>query len=289
VISSHGISRLGGDDFDVAIAALAASKRGCAVTAELLEAVRAQKEAIGPNSRKVVVALDDAPVILPIDEVYEACAGLVDQTFVAMEPAMRDPGRAGDSVPWSELAGIYVVGGASSFPSVYRRLRERFGTHRVRRSPHPFGACAIGLAIHLDEERGYTLTERLSRHFGVFREASDGVEVSFDVLVPKDTTLPAEVSRRYRAAHNVGHFRFVECGRIDDGKPGGNLAAWDEFRFPFDRALRAADLTSVPVSRIGEGGPIVEESYRCNADGTVEAIVRVPEDGFERTVQLGRR
>jgi molecular chaperone DnaK (HSP70) len=204
-----------------------------------------------------------------------------------MEPAMRDPRRGDDPVRWAELAGIYVVGGASSFPPVYRKLRERFGAHRVRRSPHPFGSCAIGLAIHLDESAGYSLAERLTRNFGVFREA--GEEISFDVLVPKDTALPAQVSRRYRAAHNVGHYRFVECGRIERGRPEGNLAAWDEFLFPFDPALRAADLSGVPVRRLSQGGPEVEEVYRCGADGTVEASLRVLDDGFERTVRLARR
>jgi molecular chaperone DnaK (HSP70) len=286
VITSSGVSRLGGDDFDEAIAALVAARGKTAVTPHLLEEVRLQKEAISPNTRKFVVD----SVVLPIDEVYAACDDLVEQTLTAMEPAMRDPRRGGDPVPWSELAGIYVVGGASAFPPVYRRLRERFGAHRVRRSPHPFGSCAIGLAIDLDERAGYKLTERLSRHFGVFREAEAGERISFDVLVPKDTELPAQVSRRYRAAHNVGHFRFVECGRIEHGRPEGNLAAWDEVLFPFDPSLRSrSDLQSVQVRRLPREGPEVEEIYRCAPDGTVEASLRVLDDGFERTVRLARR
>jgi len=256
------------------------------VSPALLEEVRLQKESISPNTRKFVVD----SVVLPIDDVYAACAGLVEQTLTAMDPAMRDPRRGDDPVPWSELAGIYVVGGASAFPPVYRRLRERFGAHRVRRSPHPFGSCAIGLAIHLDEGAGYKLTERLTRNFGVFREAEAGERISFDILVPKDTELPTQVSRRYRAAHNVGHFRFVECGRIDQGRPEGNLAAWDEVLFPFDPTLRErGDLAGVTVQRLAREGPEVEEIYRCAPDGTVEASLRVLDDGFERTVRLARR
>ena len=286
VITSSGVSRLGGDDFDDAIAWLVAVRGKAEVSPALLEEVRLQKESISPNTRKFVVD----SVVLPIDGVYAACAGLVEQTLTAMDPAMRDPRRGDDSVPWSELAGIYVVGGASAFPPVYRRLRERFGAHRVRRSPHPFGSCAIGLAIHLDEGAGYKLTERLTRNFGVFREAEAGERISFDILVPKDTELPTQVSRRYRAAHNVGHFRFVECGRIDQGRPEGNLAAWDEVLFPFDPTLRErGDLAGVTVQRLAREGPEVEEIYRCAPDGTVEASLRVLDDGFERTVRLARR
>src|SRR6267143_1981983 len=285
VLTSSGISRLGGDDFDGAIAQLVLAKRGSGtLTDHLLDEVREQKESLTPNTRKFVV--DDT--VIPVDEVYDACMPLVDQTVAAMAPAMRDPRRGSDEVAWSELAGIYVVGGASSFPPVYRALREQFGAHRVRRSPHPFGSCAIGLAIHLDDRAGYKLKVRLTRHFGVFREDEQGSRISFDVLVPKDTPLPAQVSRRYRAAHNVGHYRFVECGRIDEGRPEGNLAAWDEVLFPFDPTLRDRDLSRVQVERLGHG-PEVEEIYKCGSDGTVTASLRVLDDGFERTLRLSRR
>src|SRR6202034_3600866 len=91
----------------------------------------------------------------------------------------------------SELAGVYVVGGQSSFPPVYRTLRERFGQHRVHRSPHPFGSIAIGLAIHLGEGSSRRISEKLTRHIGVFREEEAGHEVSCEVLLAKDTPLPA--------------------------------------------------------------------------------------------------
>src|SRR5260370_5643670 len=144
-----------------------------------------------------------------------------EQWRARMEPAMRAPRGDWEDGAGSELAGSYVGGGASSFPPVYRLLRERFGAHRVRRSPHPFGSCAIGLAIHLDESAGYKLTERLTRHFGVFREDEEGGRVSFDVLAPKDTPLPAEAPRRDPAAHNLGHSRFRESARRHAGRPDG--------------------------------------------------------------------
>ena len=289
VVTSSGVSRLGGDDFDEAIARLVTIRHGGCLAPELLDEVRAQKEAVNPNTRRFAIDLAGNHIVLPIDDVYEACQPLVDRTISAMEPAMRDPRRGEDPVPWSELAGIYVVGGASAFPPVHRRLRDRFGAHRVRRSQYPFGSCAIGLAIHLDVSAGFNLSERLARHFGVFRESESGNRISFDVLLPKDTQLPVEVSRRYRAAHNVGHFRFVECGRIEQGRPEGNLAAWDEVLFPFDPRLRQRDLSAERVRRLEGTGPDVEEVYRCAADGTVCASLRVIDDGFEHTVALSPR
>src|SRR3954469_21741848 len=295
VVTSSGVSRLGGDDFDAAILELALKKLDVEPTPQerfqLLEECRIQKEALNPNSRRFVLDLSPLgkrdPLVLPIDDVYEACQPLVEESVAAMEPVMRDPRREEKDGDWGELAGIYVVGGASSFPAVYRALRERFGAHRVRRSPHPFGSTAIGLAITLDLHAGYTLRERLTRHFGVFREAERGSEVTFDVLIPKDSQLPGFgeppliVTRRYRAAHNLGHFRFVECARVEEGRPEGNLAMWDEVLFPFDPRLRAVrDLAAGAVPRLDGNGPQVEETVRCDAAGELEVQLRVLDDGF---------
>jgi len=303
VVTSSGVSRLGGDDFDAAILELALKELSAEPTPQerfqLLEECRIQKESLNPNTRRFVLDLAPLgkrdPLVLPIDEVYEACRPLVEQTAAAMEPAMRDPRREDRDVEWGELAGLYVVGGASSFPAVYRALRERFGAHRVRRSPHPFGSTAIGLAITLDLHAGYTLTERLTRHFGVFREAERGSEVTFDVLIPKDARLPGFgeppliVRRNYRAAHNLGHFRFVECARVEAGRPEGNLALWDEVLFPFDPGLRGRDLARVPVARLHREGPRIEEIVRCGAEGELEVELKNLDDGYHSSVRIGRR
>ncbi|HET7746262.1 MAG TPA: Hsp70 family protein, partial [Vicinamibacteria bacterium] len=189
---------------------------------------------------------------------------------------------------------IYVVGGASSFPLVYRQLRERFGQHRVRRSPHPFAATAIGLANFLDAEAGYELSDALTRHFGVWREEDRGRVVSFDPIFLKDTRLPRlnepplVAVRRYRPAHNLGHYRFVECGRIREGRPDGNVVPWDEIRFPFDAGLRQDDLRGVDVRRMEGHAPEVEERYECSSAGTFEVTLSVLDDGYSRTFRMAR-
>ena len=97
-----------------------------------------------------------------------------------------------------------------------------------------------------------------------------------------------EVTRRYRAAHNLGHYRFVECGRVESGRPEGNLALWDEVLFPFDPALRGRlDLADIAVRRME--GPEIEEQYRVTETGALEVQLRVLDDGYSATLQLARR
>ena len=319
VVGSAGLSELGGDDFDRVIYQLALERAGLdenailpLVRAALLDECRLQKESVNPSTRKLVIDLAAAlsgeglsalggelpdSVSLPVDKVYAACAPLVEASLASMEEALRDA-KGGDGVDEAGLAGIYVVGGQSSFPPVYRTLRERFGQHRVHRSPHPFGSCAIGLAIHLAEGDTRKITEKLTRHIGVFREARGGHEVLCDVLLAKDTRLPLpgapplEVRRRYRPAHNIGHFRFFECARIEGGRPEGNLSLWDDLRFPFDKRLRdLPDLASVAVERTSAGSEIseVEETVRAFASGAIEVELRCLDDGYLRRATIAPR
>jgi hypothetical protein len=194
----------------------------------------------------------------------------------------------------AEIAGIYVVGGASELPVVARTLREHF-RRRVHRSPYPAAAVAIGLSIAADAAAGFELLDRYSRTFGVFREAEGGTEITFDPIFTPDTELPSghgflERTRTYRAAHNVGHFRFFECSAFDEGgRPRGDMALFGDVHFPFDPGLHAArDLASIPVERRRDRGPQVTECYRLDDKGMVDVVIRDQESGFERAYRLGR-
>jgi molecular chaperone DnaK len=300
VVFSEGIQRLGGDDFDEAILKLvrkgAALRKLPAGTRDLLlEECAVRKEAVGPNTRRFLVdltAVGKPPFSCPIDDVYTACAPLVDKTIAALSRVLDDHG--GSDVAWSEVAGIYVVGGAGSFPLVARSLRTTFDEKRVKRSLHPFAATAIGLAVFLDREAGFALSERLSRHFGVFREACAGEDVCFDPIVPKGSALPTAgqppfvVTRTYRAAHNIGHFRFVECSRLRDGHPDGDVTPYEPVFFPFDPDLNNdQDLPRQAVRR-RDDGPDVEERYVITSGGAVEVTLTTRPDRLSRTFRLER-
>lgn len=304
VVISEGIQRLGGDDFDEAIVKLVMSGAklppDAAASDPLREECAARKEAIGAQTRRFLVDLtvvdgtDRPPFACGIGDVYSACAPLVDKTIDVLSRVLHDPAPAGSGVAWSEVAGIYLVGGAGGLPLIVRMLRTAFGEKRVKRSPHPFAATAIGLAVFLDTKANFHLSEHFSRHFGVFREAEDGAGVVFDPIVPKDAALPADgrsplvVRRTYRAAHNIGHFRFVECSRLVNGRPDGDVTPYDPVYFPFDPALYDRhDLGRQPVGRWNDG-PDVEERYVVAPGGAVEVTLTAQPTGFRRTFRLER-
>jgi molecular chaperone DnaK (HSP70) len=313
VLATAGVARLGGDDFDTVLADLGLRMAGVAaeelsprVVAQWLSHCRAAKEALRPSSRKITLDLEGmlgprAPVpelTLPTAAYYEACTPLIERSLEAMSPLMaRAESEASREL--DEIAGVYVVGGASELPVVGRLLRERFG-RRLHRSPYPSAAVAIGLSIAGAEPDDFQLVDRCSRTFAVFREADEGREIVLDPIFTRDTVfsggatpMPASrwapQRRTYRAAHNVGHYRFFECSEVDDrGKPKGDMSLCGDVLFPFDALLSGErDLSAVPIERRGEQGPRIVEEYSLDDNGIVQVVIRNADSGYERTYRLG--
>ena len=302
VVASAGLPEVGGDDFDEILSEVALETAGLAdqrqsltdaETFRLMEECRERKESLNPNTRRIVVDLENVregwgEVSMAVAAYYERCRPLIEQTVEVVENLLAGhPGRS--------IETLYVTGGGSELPPVARVLKETFG-RAVRRSAYMRSATAIGLAINADAGAGYVLRDRFLRHFGVWREADHGRDVAFDLLFPRGMELPhrgappLRVARSYWAVHNIGHFRYVEAARIrDDGQPSGDLTLWDDIQFPFDPNLRGADdLTLIDVSRNGDGaGWQVEEEYSCDTNGIVKVTIWNRSAGYRRDYTLG--
>jgi molecular chaperone DnaK (HSP70) len=298
VIAYEGISTLGGDDFDELLAGMAMSDEVASTLSHaehfrLIEQCRQAKEALNPNSRKITLDLDQVraglgTATIAVADYYEQCRPLVTETLTATEDLIASAGEGGAD-------NLYVTGGGSELPLVGRMLRERFG-RRVKRSAYTRAATAIGLAIHAGGLAGFSLRERFTRYFGVWREAQGGREIVFDPIFEKGAPLPAtgqppiRRERVYHPAHNIGHFRYLECSAIDaEGRPAGDITLWDDILFPFDPSLVDQDITRVPVTTCdAAAGQTIAEVWSCDANGAVEVELQNRTTGYHRTYRLGR-
>ena len=311
VIDTAGVQELGGDDFDRVLCDMALERLDldAAVVAAslpgLLEECRLAKESILPATRRLLLELDalgearpSEPLVIEVKDYYERLRPLVERSEAALLEVMTPGQGEATSEDLKEraaevgVAGIYVVGGASALPLVPRLLREKLG-RRVHRAAQPAAAIAMGLAIAADEARPAKLAERFTRHLGVFREAEEGQRITFDRLIARGTPMPDNgnasllATRSYRAAHTVGHFRFVECGSVDDrDEPSGDISPHGTVRFPFARSLRHGDLDAAPIARLADEGPLIEERYEVDAAGVVAVTIVDLEDGYSRRYVL---
>jgi molecular chaperone DnaK len=303
VVASDGISTIGGDDFDHILADLALDAANIHSTARdaisaaqwfrLLDECRIKKEALNPNSRRIVIDLENVnpawgTVQIPVADFYEEARPLMEETIDVAEQLI-------ESHQEGDFEALYITGGGSELPLVARVLREKFG-RRVRRSAYTRSATAIGLAIQAGQPETYRLSERLARFFGVWRESDSGSRVVFDPLFAKGINLPApgdpplEIRRAYSPVHNVGHFRFLECShRAPDGSPSGEVMLWDQIWFPFDPALSdAGNIESLPVEHSASAeSQRIEELYECDSAGSITVEISNLVSGHSRTFRLG--
>ena len=304
IVASDGIATLGGDDFDEILADLAleaakvSPKEKASLTAAewfiLLDECRERKEALSPNTRKITVDLERVrhnwhEVSVSTAVFYEQCRPLIESTRRVVDELLEAP-------PQHPIDSLYVTGGGSELPPVARILRETYG-RRVRRSSYMRSATAIGLAIRADTHSGYVLHDRFMRNFGLWRETDEGRGVVFDLVFPRGTELPSPKHpplrrvRVYTPAHNVGHFRYLECARLaQDGRPVGEITDWDDIRFPFDPGLEGrSDLAAVSVSRTpATANFVVEETYTCDSSGNLAVAISNKSTGYEKRFRLGR-
>lgn len=312
VIDTAGVQELGGDDFDSILMEMALEEvevHPYEIPDDLrlaLDECRVAKEAIRPNTRRILLELEalgelapDEPVVLDVADYYARLEPLVARSIEALGEVMAVGAHDADVADMKKaaavagVAGVYVVGGGSGLPLVARRLRERFG-RRVHRSVYPAAATAIGLAIASEDEHQPPVTERFTRHFGVFRERDAGANVAFDSVFPRGTPMPGpggdplRVVRRYRARHNVGHFRFIECGALDERhEPRGDISPHRTIRFPYCRQVRnGSSLDAVPIRRLEAEGPLIEECFEVDAAGVVEVTIVDLEDGYSERFVL---
>lgn len=300
VLSTAGIPRFGGDDFDEILAKLALEpeRRDSLTIAErfrLLEECRERKEAIKPATKRIAVDLEVVrpgwgTVNVPIALFEGECRPLVEESVAVVQQLVLGLGSP------KALEALYVTGGGSELPLVARVLRETFG-RQVKRSAHTRAATAIGLAIQADAAAGYRLKEKFGRAFGVWRERDAGRAAWFDVIFENGTELPMPAEpplvreRRYYPVHNVGHFRYLEAGGVNrEGQPSGELVFWDEIRFPFAPELAAmSDLSTVAVQHaVSAQTQEIVERFSCDANGIVHVELRNVTSGYGRVYDLAR-
>ena len=297
--SSDGIPNLGGDDFDELLAELALESAGFESTItpmekqRLLLECREKKESLNPNTRRITIDMERVragwgQVTLAVDAYYERCRPLIETTRNVVEELLA-------ARPEKSLDTLYVTGGGAELPPVARILRETFG-RKVKRSAYMRSASAVGLAIRADLPAEH-VQDRFNQNFGIWREGDAGNTIVFDLIFARGTRLPApgeaplRSERRYNPAHNIGHFRYLECSRLNEnGEPAGEISNWDQVLFPFDPRLRGqSDLANEPIHGLPQGCFVtVREEYSCAANGSIRVKISAEPAGYACEFAIGQ-
>jgi molecular chaperone DnaK len=274
VLSTHGDTRLGGDDLDEAIAGLLARKAGLdtpspEAASRLREAAREAKERLSSEESltlRLPFLTGEKSLEIPITraEMERVCEPIIRCTRAHCLRALEDAGLNA-----TDLDQIILVGGSTRIPLVRRLVQEIFG-REPNLSQHPDEAVALGAilqgAILEGNLRNIALLDVTPLSLGI--ETFGGL---MNVIIPRNTTIPAKAGEMFTnaVAGQSGMTITVLQGEREMAADNWKLGSLD---IPFPPSPKG-------VARVGV-------QFSLDADGILQVLARDTVAGAEKIVEI---
>jgi len=222
VLTSMGVQRLGGKDFDEKLSELIAQKYTEKTNKPFTNLadfqltkwdIELKKKTLSTRD-KVEVALKGGDAILRIEitrnEFNEAISTLITQAEIAVDTALS---RA--KINARDLSGVFLAGGSTLVPSVSQSVEKHLGIKPISRDP--VGSVALGACMYAAIKNKGKLSgaaaiaiaskkvEDVTPHyFGVtFRERSTG-RLRVETIIPKDRPAPCKEKKIFARGVSQG-------------------------------------------------------------------------------------
>lgn len=309
VRASHGDSRLGGDDIDLALVdrvlrRLAETDRPLrdAVDASLAARIRLQlavekvkvilSEVVETTLRiPFLVEVEGKPahleMVLTRSDVEEAATPFLERSLRSVDQVLGDT-----STTARQLDELLLVGGSTLQPLVWHTLHERYGLQGSHAIP-PRRAVVLGAAIQgaiLDGSRTDGILVDVAPYSLSVGVATGGympTHFRCEVLTPRNAPLPARHSTQLRTVtpmQDMVELPIFQGSSIDPRK---------------NAVLGFVRLTGIPPAPAGAAGRPIRVEFRHDLDGMVDITVtdvlsekqargKVAADGTEQA-ELRRR
>jgi molecular chaperone DnaK len=274
VLSTHGDTRLGGDDLDEAIAGLLARKAGLDTPSpeaaiRLREAAREAKERLSSEESltlRLPFLTGEKSLEIPITraEMEMVCEPIIRRTRAHCLRSLEDAGLNA-----TDLDQIILVGGSTRMPFVRRLVQEIFG-REPNLSQHPDEAVALGAilqgAILEGNLRNIALLDVTPLSLGI--ETFGGL---MNVIIPRNTTIPAKAGEMFTnaVAGQSGMTITVLQGEREMAADNWKLGSLD---IPFPPSPKG-------VARVGV-------QFSLDADGILQVLARDTVAGAEKIVEI---
>ncbi len=272
VLSTHGDTYLGGDDFDRAIAdkwieehKISVSDLSVEGLGQLLRmtAEEAKKElSVSREFRKNVRGFD---LSLTVDEFNKLAQPFVENTIASCRSAMKDA-----NLEIKDIDEVIMVGGSTRVPLVKKSVASFFNRN-VNDSLDPDEIVSLGAAVQADilagNNKDFLLLDITPLSLGI--ETMGGL---MDVLIPRNTRIPAKASRQYTTQK--------------DGQGSMRISVFQGERdlVKDNRKLGEFNLTGIPG--MPAGMPKVEISFLVNADGILVVKAKELRSGVEQSIEV---
>jgi molecular chaperone DnaK len=294
VLSSHGDTRLGGDDFDELLLNYIADefdelygvdlREDRATYARLLRAVEAAKRHLSDHpfariEEEFIAERDGVPLHLSTEieraEYEDLIRPLIDRTMECVQMALDDA-----RLTASRIERVVLVGGSTRTPLIGQLLEERLG-QPAHREVHPDLCVALGAGVQAGivagQNVGAVLVDITPHTLGIkcleypddyTRSAN---EFKYAPIVKRNTPLPASRSE-------------VFC-TVTDGQPTVEIDVYQGESGDVRRNHRVGKFLVEGLARVPAGNQIVVQ-LDLTLDGTLKISAREKGTGLQKQIHI---
>nr|CAG8528829.1 11833_t:CDS:2 [Entrophospora candida] len=186
----------------------------------------------------------------------ELVAELLEKLVLPCKNCLKDAGI-------TKVDEVILVGGMTLMPSVRKKVEKIFGKE-PNKSVDPDKAVAVGAAIQgsilAGDTKDVLLLDVTPLSLGIAVRSAEDAEEEMNVLIPRNTTIPTEVSRVYSTAQ--------------DNQPSVHIQVLqgERARAKDNKRLGTFELSGIELAPAGV--PKIEVTFKIDANGIVEVLAK---------------
>ncbi len=274
VLSTHGDTYLGGDDFDRSILQYwtdtlgLKNLQGAAIQQLRLLAEEAKKalsrEPVFETRMEIQGVMYDFR--LDRDRQKELFRSVIDKTLKACSLALKDSGLAAE-----ELDEVVLVGGSTRSQAVKEAVAGFFSGIHVNDRLNPDEVVALGAAVEADilagNRKDLLLLDVTPLSLGI--ETLGGL---MDVVIPRNSKVPARVGKQYTTSM--------------DGQVNLKVSVFQGERELVSENRKLAEFILKGIPAMPAGMPKIQVNFMLNADGILKVEALEERSGTHQEIEV---